>query len=147
MIQAKPVVPDQYWILRDDQGKIGNIQAQGDGYTVSILGETAHFTSLDLLRQRVPVLFDTMMRQPDHPDPCQAHGYPTIGPAYNAIFDVQRQLPLWTDSARSRSWRAAGWYRVQQHRNWRVMQCPKLIILDRYTYRGPFHTKTEALTA
>jgi hypothetical protein len=146
MIKAKPVIPDQYWILRDDRGKIGNIEADVTGYVVSVNGAKSHFDNLNKLCEQVPVEFQTLNTVSGYDDPCQVHGYPTIGPAHNAIFDVQRQLPLWTDSPRSRSWRAAGWYRVQQHRSWRLIHCPKLIILDRYTYRGPFHTKTEALS-
>lgn len=145
MIKAKTVIPDQYWILRDQDRKIGNIEARDQGYTISINGKKTYFTSMDILQQQVPVSFDvsTVM----HEDPWQVYGYPTTLQAHNSMFDVKRQLPLWTDKAHSRSWLAAGWYRIQQHRSWRVVQCPKLIILDRYSYSGPFHTRSEAQTA
>jgi hypothetical protein len=147
MIKAKPVIPDQYWILRDDHGKIGNIQADITGYVVSVNGEQSHFDNLNKLCEQVPVEFQTLDTVPDSDDPCQVYGYPTVTQAYNAVFDVRHQLPLWTAEPRSRSWMAAGWYRVRQHRQWQIMQCPKLIILERYAYQGPFRSLAEAQKA
>ena len=147
MIRAKAVIPDQYWILREQDRKIGNIEAKGEGYVVSIGGQRTHFTNLDTLIKRVPVLFDVQLASPSDENHYEVHGYPTDGPAYNPVFDVQHQLPLWTDNPRSRSWRAAGWYRVKQHRHWCILQCPKLIVLQRYQYQGPFYSLEEAQTA
>jgi len=39
---------------------------------------------------------------------------------------------------------AAGWYRVRSGRNWQVVECPKLIMLERYQYQGPYMTEKEA---
>ncbi len=30
---------------------------------------------------------------------------------------------------------------VKQHRNWKPIHNPKLIVLERYKYQGPFHSK------
>ena len=144
MIKAKPVIPDQYWILRDDEGKIGNIESDGSGYTVSIKGSQARYQTLSMLTQRVPIAFEEISCTEPKKETNEAYGYPTTGTAYNAMFDVKHQLPLWTTEPNSRSWLAAGWYRVKQHRDWKVMQCPKLIMLDRYEFRGPFKTANEA---
>ena len=72
------------------------------------------------------------------------HGYPTREQAYNAIYDVKHQVPLWTREPRSKSWYAAGWYQVRQGRSWQVEFCPKLITLQRYAYRGPYYTEEQA---
>ena len=144
MIKAKPVIPDQFWILHDDDGKIGNIESDGNGYNVSIKGSQARFQTLSMLTQRVPIAFEDIDRKPPAPPVNEVYGYPTTDTAYNAIFDVKHQLPLWTTEPNSRSWLAAGWYRVKQHRDWKVMQCPKLIMLERYQFRGPFKTAGEA---
>ena len=70
--------------------------------------------------------------------------FPTTGRPYNAIYDVKHQVPLWTREPRSKSWFAAGWYRVRTGRTWQVVQSPKLIVLQRYEYKGPFRNETEA---
>jgi hypothetical protein len=73
-----------------------------------------------------------------------ANAYPTREQAYNAIYDVKHQVPLWTREPRSKSWYAAGWYQVRQGRSWQVEFCPKLITLQRYAYRGPYYTEEQA---
>jgi hypothetical protein len=74
----------------------------------------------------------------------QVHGYPTAGRTYNSMWDVQHRLPIFTKSKKSKSWFAAGWYRVKSGRRWQTCQDPKLIVLQRYPYAGPFLTKEAA---
>jgi hypothetical protein len=144
MIKAKTVIPDQYWILRDHDHKIGNIEIDGGEYVVSINGRSKRFKNLDVLSSSIRIDFDATKPVSTAEPGYHVHGYPTMSVAHNAVFDVKHQLPLWTQEPRSRSWLAAGWYRVKQHRDWQIMQCPKLIILQRYAYQGPFHTLEEA---
>lgn len=147
MIQAKPVIPNQYWILREHNRKVGNIEAEAEGYSLNINGKSAKFQTLDMIRERVGVDFvagpTLSVNNLDH----QVNGYPTTHKPHNATFDVKYQLPLWTREPRSKSWLAAGWYRVQQHRNWQVILCPKRILLERYQFQGPFVTREEATGA
>jgi len=144
MIKAKTVIPDQYWILRDQDHKVGNIEIDGGEYVVSMNGSRTRFRSLKMLKDNIRIDFDPAIVIAPDALSHDVHGYPTTGLAYNAVFDVQHQLPLWTPEPRSRSWLAAGWYRVRQRRNWQIMQCPKLIILQRYPYQGPFHSREQA---
>ena len=144
MIEAKPVVPDQYWILREHDRKVGNIEATAGGYAVSINGKTMRVQNLNMLAEKIDIDFQIPVLVSKDTTQNQVHGYPTTATPYNAVFNVQHQLPLWTEDPRSRSWLAAGWYRMQHHRNWQVALCPKLILLQRCTYRGPFHTREEA---
>ena len=37
MIVAKTVITNQYWIMHQDDRKIGNIEAAGDGINVDII--------------------------------------------------------------------------------------------------------------
>jgi hypothetical protein len=143
MIHAKPVVPDQFWILRKDDRKVGNIQVDSQGYAVSIDNQVVHYRTLDMLQQRLSVNFETFV-DTSQPDPYQSHGFPTTDPVHSAVWDIKRQIPLWKKESRSQSWHAAGWYQIKRHRNWTSINCPKLIILERYRYRGPFHSREEA---
>ena len=145
MLLAKPVIPNQYWILRDEGGKVGNIQATDSGVQIRIRNQVETFKSLSVLKRRVKIDFETVRRQQARvTQPLEVNGYPTTRPAYNGIFDVKHQVPLWTREPRSKSWYAAGWYAVRHGRRWQVVECPKLIALERYEYRGPFHTSQEA---
>lgn len=144
MIQAKPIIPDQYWILRDNDRKVGNIESEPGGYVLNINGERTKVKTLNMLTERMPINFEPAFEATEKETGNQVHGYPTTDYPFNAIFDVRHQLPLWTKEERSRSWLAAGWYRVKQHRDWRIVQCPKLILLERYSYEGPFHSREQA---
>jgi len=72
------------------------------------------------------------------------HGYPVSGRIHNPMWDVSQRLPVYTKTKKSKSWFAAGWYNVRRGRNWRTMLAPKLIVLQRYPYQGPFYSEHEA---
>jgi len=139
MIKAKPIIADQYWILRDESKKIGNIQAMPKGYSVRINGRESTFDDLKLVKKLAGISFDivTTGKKADN----LIYGHNPKGRAYNVMFDVQRHLPLYTKTRKSKSWYAAGWYRVCQHGVWITMENPKLITLQRYEYQGPFNTE------
>jgi len=140
-IVAKPVIDKQFWILQEDNRKIGNVEACQDGYQVRINNQVAQFKTIRMLQQRVNIKFEhipkTSKARPGH----EVHGYPTAGRAHNGIWNVPSKLPLFTKTVKSKSWYAAGWYAVRQGRHWETVQDPKLIVLQRYPYHGPFLTK------
>jgi hypothetical protein len=43
MIEAKPIVDKKYWILKQDDRKIGVVEAESDGYTVRINDQVGKF--------------------------------------------------------------------------------------------------------
>ena len=144
MIVAKPVIKDKFWILRQDDHKVGNIEASSDGYTVRINNTIARVKNISTVRHDLAVAFDAPpVLKKVTADNC-VHGYHTGTRTYNGIWDVQRRVPLFTKSRKSKSWYAAGWYMVKQHRAWKAVQNPKLITLQRYQYQGPFHTQQQA---
>lgn len=144
MIIAKAVIPDQYWILKDGDHKVGNIEAGPDGFQVKINNNVEKFKTITTIKQRTKIDFEPQTKNPPQVVSNTVHGFPTTGYPHNPVFDVQKQLPLYTKEERSKSWYAAGWYAIRQGRQWRVSQCPKLIVLQRYQYRGPFVSQYEA---
>jgi hypothetical protein len=147
MIVAKAVIPDRYWILQKDERKIGNIESGPDGFQVKINNQVQQFNCIASVQQNVNIRFEPIVRSQPRPRTNEVNGYHTTSLPHNAIFDVKHQVPLWTQDDRSKSWFAAGWYRVKQGRKWDVIECPKLIMLERYKYQGPFHTQEEAAQA
>jgi hypothetical protein len=143
MILAKPVIDQQYWILKQDDRKIGAVEAHGDGYRISTKEGTVTYTTIPLCRDGTDIQFEPAVPAPKS-DPCLVHGYDTGCRAYNPVWNVKLRVPLFTREPKSRSWLAAGWYLVKKHRDWRVVKNPKLILLERYPYRGPFHSQEAA---
>ena len=145
MIVAKPVIPNQFWILKQNDRKVGNIEASADGFSVKIGDQINNYKTINTIKQKIAIAFEPGIKKisADKKENT-VHGYPTISTAHNAIYDVKHQVPLWTREPRSKSWYAAGWYRVKQGRHWSIDLCPKLITLQRYPYQGPFYTEEQA---
>jgi len=140
---AKPVIDKQYWILKQDNEKVGNIEATANGYQVTILDQVSKYETIPMLRKKAKITF-VPAEKVSKPVNDQVHGYETGCRAHNGMWNVQMKLPLFTKTSKSKSWFAAGWYCVKQHRSWKIVKNPKLIALERYKYQGPFKTKEEA---
>jgi hypothetical protein len=142
---AKPVIDKQFWILQDGNQKVGNIEACAGGYQVKIHDQIAQFKTIRMAAQRVNIVFEPKVQPIKHKVNANiVHGYPTAGRVNNPMWDVKMKLPIYTKTSKSKSWFAAGWYRVKKGRSWSVTQDPKLIVLQRYSYSGPFYTQQEA---
>lgn len=147
MIVAKSVVPNQYWILKENDKKVGNIEACRDGYQIKINNEVKQFKNLKSLQQKVSINFEPTITVGKQTAENQVNGYHTTSRPFNAIYDVKHRVPLWTKEEKSKSWYAAGWYKIKKGKSWSVVECPKLITLERYSYVGPFLTQAEVLKA
>ena len=142
---AKPVIDKQFWILQDGDRKVGNIEACAGGYQVKLHNQIAQFKTIRMAAQRVNIEFESVTKYSNKKiTENQVHGYPASGRIHNPMWDVKMKLPVYTKTVKSKSWFAAGWYRVKKGRSWTVTQDPKLIVLQRYPYQGPFHTAEEA---
>jgi hypothetical protein len=144
MIIAKPIVKDKFWILKQDDAKVGNIEAGTDGYTIRINDRVTRVKNISTVRQDPDFAFDAPPVLKKSTADNTVHGYYTGTRSYNGVWDVQRRIPLFTKSRKSKSWYAAGWYLVRQRRDWEVVHNPKLITLQRYPYQGPYHTREQA---
>jgi hypothetical protein len=142
---AKPVIDKQFWILQEDNNKVGNIEACADGYQVKINNQVvAQFKTIKLVERNINVHFEPVVKTQKKKVNNIIHGYPAKGRVYNPMWDVPQKLPVYTKTKKSKSWYAAGWYTVRKGRHWAPMQDPKLIVLQRYPYKGPFLTEKEA---
>jgi hypothetical protein len=141
MIEAKPVIPNRYWILKQDNRKVGQIEADDSGVTVKIQNRVAGYKTIKMASREANIEFTKLSSV--KPVTNQVHGFEVTGRVYNPVWDVKHRLPLFTRDTKSKSWYAAGWYLVKQHRAWKAVQNPKLITLQRYQYQGPFHTQQQ----
>ena len=145
MLVAKPVIDKQFWILQENNRKVGNVEACAGGYQVKINNQIAQFKTIRMAAQRANIEFEPAVKlSKPKATMDRVHGYPVSGRVYNPMWDVTQQLPVYTKTAKSKSWFAAGWYRVRRGRTWTTMLSPKLIVLQRYAYAGPFLTQQQA---
>jgi len=141
---AKTIVKDQLWVITDGNKKVGNVVADQNGYDVKIHGSSVHFSTTEDIKKNYKVSFEpnkthhtnTMRPYPD---------FPTTNKVYNSIIDIKRKLHLYTKTAKSKCYHAAGWFLVNHNGTEQVIFCPKYIFLQRYSYQGPFKTREEII--
>jgi len=148
MIEAKPVIDKKFWILQDHGQKVGNIEAEGNKFRVLFDNRYTYYKNLASIKANFPSLTfsSSEILKKTKPSKSQVYDFDVGCRAYNPVFDVKRQLPIFTKSNKSRSWYAAGYFAIRQHANFEVIRNPKTIMIQRYEYHGPFQTEQEAQT-
>ncbi len=158
-VRAKTLVKDKFWIVEQNGQKLGTLQKKDDNGWIFLSKKDSrqvfhtkeslftHF-GIDMFTENV-VTLPVEEKRVDKWDVKQAedfevHGYPCSQKPYNPLWDVQKGLPLYTKTPKSKSMFCAGYYIVKfETVNWRKAYCPKIITLQRYPYKGPIKSKTE----
>jgi len=145
-LKAKPIVDGKFWIVEDDGERIATLhKKENNKFMLSSKDGEAYFNKKDdLIKQFGKDFFQNKVKvKPvDVPDK-DVHTFPAACKPYNAMYDVQRKLPLYTKSLQSKSLYCAGYYAIQFNKGWVKSFCPKLITVERYPYKGPFRTELE----
>jgi len=140
---AKPVVKNQFWIVTDGTAKVGNVIADGSGFEVKLNGNKTHFKNTNTIQKQTNIQFQqTKVEKTKKEIPFNE--YPTTKKVYNSMLDIKRKIHLFTKTAKSKCYHAAGWYVMYQSEEPVVVFCPKYIFIQRYEYEGPYKTEDEA---
>ena len=149
MINAKTLIKDKFWIVEENGQKLGTLQKQDNNGWI-FLGKTSKetFQNKEDVVEKFGDIFTIdpkSIETPIEPEPAQyeVHGYPVNQKPYNPVFDVQKQIPIYGKTPKSRSLFGAGYYIIQFPKGWRKAYCPKLITLQRYPFKGPMKSKIE----
>ena len=142
---AKPIVKNKFWIVERDGEKLATIQAidEDGGYAYVHDDQREVFPTIKLLSSKYNIEF-ARAEKIKTAVTNDIYGFPTGTRAHNALFDVQRYLPIYTKNVKSKSYFAAGYYSIKSNTTWIQQFCPKLITLNRYEYCGPFSTQAAA---
>ena len=149
-VRAKTLVKDKFWIVEQDGHKLGTLQKQQDNGWIFLSKKDKRevFHTQESLFSKFGIeMFDaTNIKKPEEEiqtDNFDVHGYPCSQHPYNPMFDVQKQLPIYSKTPKSKSLFCAGYYIICFEKGWRKAYCPKLITLQRYPFKGPMKTKLE----
>jgi hypothetical protein len=143
---AKSVVKNKFWVVEDQGHRVATIQAVEDGGFVYVHDDQRErFTSIKILSKQYNITFDKVNKKSTKAEGNDIYGYPTQSKPHNELYDVTRRLPVYTKTAKSKSYFCAGYYIVQFESHWAKAYCPKLITLNRYPFRGPFATQEQML--
>jgi hypothetical protein len=150
MIKTKTILKDKFWILEDNGVRVGTISlADENRFMVSGTQGTTYFDSKKALKKTFGnnVLINEVSTTESVNIDKEAYGYPTSTAPFNPMLDVQRKLPLFTKSKKSKSLYCAGYYIIHFDKGWVKSFCPKLITVERYESQGPFKTDIEMRSA
>jgi hypothetical protein len=140
---ARPVVKNKFWIVESAGQKIATIQAVEDGGFVYVQeDERERFPTIKTLSKKYNIEFAHVERSSARAGN-EVYGYPCSGNPQNQVFDVQRKLPIYTKTVKSKSFFCAGYYIIKFSNQWVRTYSPKLITLNRYDFQGPFATVDE----
>lgn len=143
---AKPIVNGQLWVITDGQKKIGNIEANGQQYTVKIGGTVDIYANTKNIERAASITFEKPSRT--HLDtPPFAHWPTPKKRTYNNYWDVRRKIHVFTKTADSKCYYGAGYYNLKIGDRWQTMFCPKYIFIQRYPYNGPHLNLDQAQAA
>ena len=155
-VRAKTLVKDKFWIVEQNGQKLGTLQKQENNGWIFLSKQDQRqvfHTQESLFTKFGFNIFDDTIKEQEksvdkwdvkQAENFEVHGYPCSQKPYNPLWDVQKNLPLYTKTPKSKSMFCAGYYIVKfETVNWRKAYCPKIITLQRYKYEGPMKSKTE----
>lgn len=148
-VKAKEILNGKFWIVEDNDVRIGTLSLNEDRYMFSSTNGTTFFDNERQLKKTLgkDMTWSKLDITESHVSNIkEVHSFPTSTIPYNSMYDVKRRLPLFTKSEKSKSLYCAGYYVIRFDKGWVKSFCPKLITVERYETRGPFKTELEMRT-
>lgn len=143
----------QVWSLTNKEGKLGTVYQVDKGFIFAHQGHTDYFTSKKKLQEYVdtikggtlvPLVFNKPVDSNKQKSNQSVYDYPADGPTYNHLIHVKYRAPVYTKEPNSKCFFAAGWYAVNIDGTWSIEFCPKLLVINRNEFKGPFKDESEA---
>jgi hypothetical protein len=145
-INAKEIIKNKFWIVETKGEKFGTISLNDDQYILSTPKGTNFYTNEKQLTSALESTISWSSLEIKETHEKEVHGYSTSCVPYNPVYDVKQKLALFTKSSKSKSLYAAGYFIIRFEKGWVKSHCPKLITLERYTFKGPFKSELEMRT-
>ena len=145
-ISAKPIIDNKFWIVENEGVKVGTLRKNEFSQFVfsNEEGVVVYHSKKSITNEfGDDFLVAKIIKEADNSNPKEVHGFGTSTTPHNAMYDIQKKLPLFTKSKDSKSLYCAGYYVIRFEKGWVKSFCPKLITLQRYQYKGPFKTDLE----
>jgi len=145
-IKAKPIIEEKFWIVEDEGVRVGTLRKNEMSQFIfsNEQGIKVYHNKKSITKEFGENFFIAkIIKEADDSNPKEVHGFSTSTIPHNAMYDIQKKLPLFTKSKDSKSLYCAGYYTIRFEKGWVKSFCPKLITLQRYEYQGPFKTDLE----
>ena len=141
---AKPVIKNKFWVVENTTGdQIATIQKITNSKKVMLVNSEGRqaYPSITVLSKQHNIKIGRVVIEPTAEEAGVVYGYPVDSDTFNVMYNVQKNLPLYTKLEASKSYFCAGYYIISFNGSWVKNYCPKLLTLDRNDYKGPFFTE------
>jgi len=139
MYTAQEVISDKFWIVLNNNNKIGTVRFINDGKYEFFDQRSETKTLLENFDE----LFKVQDARRDHNllnEDTNVNGYPT---GFNKPIPADHpSIPAFKKTANANTLFAAGYY-IIQFKRWLPSFAPKVATLEKYPYRGPYMTEWE----
>lgn len=142
-LRAKPIIKNRFWIVESNGKKVGTIERDDAGVIYANDHTRTFFKNLSKLTSEFNIVFDSNSQFITKNLAPDLGGYPVEKSSHNVLYDVKHKLYIYTKTKKSKSYYCAGHYLIKLNGVWTKSFCPKLITIQRYTFRGPFKTAEE----
>ena len=150
-VRAKTLVKDKFWIVEENGNKLGTLQKKDNNGWIFLnkADKRQVYITQESLFQKFGINIFEETKEPQQKEiieeqtTFEVHGFACSHKPFNSMFDVQKQLPIYTKTPKSKSQFCAGYYIICFEKGWRKAYCPKMITLQRYKYKGPIKSKIE----
>jgi hypothetical protein len=141
---ATQVVKNKFWVVEKEGKPVATIQAKDDGgFTFVKDQDRQYFPSMIAIKRQYNINLSKKSNDTKKSKIKEIYGFPCRHVPHNGVFNLQRQLPIYSLDEKSKSYYCAGYYLIKHGDNWINEFSPKLITLNRYGYLGPFHSHEE----
>ena len=145
---ATPIVKDKFWVVEQSGNKIGTIQAVEEGGFVYVYDQHREkFPSIKAIKDRYNITVTTKKKEIVKPkkeiSENEIYGYPTEHTPHSSVYNLKKKLPIYSRTPKSKSYHCAGYYLIKYNNVWVKEFCPKLILLNRHDFLGPWATAAE----
>jgi hypothetical protein len=146
---AKVLVPNKIWIVEDGGKKLGTLNKEKKGFSFYRRGQKIDLASKedvknqfgdDVTKEVEKVVKLSKVKTVTENN---VYEFSCSSKPHNPVYNIKKKLPIYSKSGKSKSLYCAGYYIIQFRKGWVKSFCPKLITLERYTFKGPFKTEED----
>ena len=146
MLQAKQIIKDSFWILEQNEQKVGTMRKASSTWQVLLEQNKKEFQTYDEVIDFLgsdPLSVNKKNLEQPQAGKFDVNGYPTEIKPFN--IEVKNNLPTYTKTSKSQVRHCAGYYCVEFPKGWVPSFNPKMqtLIENAMSFAGPFNSEME----
>lgn len=147
MLQAKQIIKNSFWILQENEQKVGTMRKSLDKWQVLLEQDKKEFQNYnDVVEFLGSDPFSTNNKKnTEQPETGKfdVNGYPTEIKPFN--IETTSTLPTYTKTSKSQVRHCAGYYCVEFPKGWVPSFNPKMqtLVENAMSFAGPFYSEME----